>query len=119
MTFAQPSSIDLQQIIDDPEAWEFFRDGIDVHWLYRNENDSPSAALLKYAPGASVPRHRHSGFEHIYVLQGSQVDEYGEHHVGNLAINPPGTAHSIESPEGCIVYAVWEKPVVFEPEPTS
>lgn len=109
----RPLSIDLDEVIQDPTAWEFFRDGIEVHWIYRSVDDSPSSALLKYEPGASVPRHNHSGYEHIYVLRGSQIDENGEHEKGNLAINPPGTSHSVESPSGCIVYAVWEKPVQF------
>ncbi len=110
----QPLSIDFQAIMDDPEAWEFFRDGLEVHWLYRTPDGGPSAALLKYEPGAAVPRHKHPGFEHIYVLRGSQIDENGVHGVGSLAINPPGSAHSVRSPEGCVVYAVWQMPVEFE-----
>lgn len=107
------SSHTFQKIIDDPEAWEPFREGIEVHWLYRTNDTGPSAALLKYAPGATVPRHNHVGYEHIYILRGSQIDENGTHEEGSLAINPPGTQHSVSSPDGCIVYAVWEKPVAF------
>lgn len=109
-----PTSVQFDDIINDPEQWSFFRDGIEVHWLYRGEGDGPSAALLKYQPGAQAPLHSHPGYEHIYVLQGAQSDEYGEHGAGSLTINPPGSAHSVSSPEGCIVYAVWEKPVHFE-----
>ena len=114
MTPPMPFSVQLDEIIDDPAQWSFFRDGIEVHWLYRGDGDAPSAALLKYQPGATVPRHSHPGYEHIYVLQGAQSDEYGEHAKGSLTINPPGSAHSVSSPKGCIVYAVWEKPVRFE-----
>lgn len=106
-------SIDLEVLLDDLTAWEPFRENIQVHWFYRTGEDGPSAALLKYAPGATVPRHRHAGFEHILVLRGAQHDENGVHGAGKLTINPPGSMHSVSSPTGCIVYAVWERPVVF------
>lgn len=108
-------SIDLNTVVENPNAWEYFREGIKVYWIYRSPDDGLSSALLKYEPGASVPRHSHPGYEHIYILQGSQTDENGEHTRGNLAINPPGTTHSVQSRQGCIVYAVWEKPVKFVP----
>jgi len=108
-----PLSIDLDDLVITPDVWEPFRDGIEVHWFYRNGEDGSSAALLKYAPGASVPRHTHVGFEHILVLQGVQEDENGIHPAGELTINPPGSAHSVTSASGCIVYVVWEHPVVF------
>lgn len=114
MSGMRPVSIDIQNILDTPAAWEYFREGIEVHWLSRGLDGGPSSALLKYQPGASAPRHNHPGFEHIYVLRGSQTDENGEHAEGTLAINPPGTSHSVQSPDGCIVFAVWEKPVQFE-----
>ena len=108
-----PLSIDLDTLLNDPDAWEPFRKGIQVHWFYRTDENGPSAALLKYDPGATVPEHEHVGYEHILVLQGSQIDENGVHSVGELTVNPPGTRHSVASPHGCIVYAVWERPVRF------
>ena len=55
------------------EALDFepFRDGIEVHWLRRSD---PQVALLRYAPGARVPLHRHAGLETILVLDGAQSD---------------------------------------------
>jgi len=88
--------------------WEPFRPGIDIHWIYRAP-EGASAALLKYASGASLGRHTHVGYEHILVLRGSQIDENGEHERGTLLIHPAGTSHSIHSPNGCIVLAIWEK----------
>jgi anti-sigma factor ChrR (cupin superfamily) len=52
-------------------------------------------------------------FEHILVLSGSQTDHNGEHQTGTLVINPPGTNHSVISEAGCIVLAIWEKPVAL------
>ncbi|MDB5330510.1 MAG: hypothetical protein JWP03_1661 [Phycisphaerales bacterium] len=92
--------------------WEKFREGIEIHRLYSNAQGA-SAALLRYAPGARLPRHEHAGYEHILVLRGSQEDDTGHHEVGTLLIHPPGTTHEILSTAGCLVLAVWEKPVRF------
>ena len=42
-------------------GYEFFRDGISVHWLAKGGSGEPSLAILKYEPGAKVPLHRHAG----------------------------------------------------------
>ncbi|MBR2655054.1 MAG: cupin domain-containing protein [Loktanella sp.] len=98
-----------------PDDWaqmpyEPFRDGVDICHLWRG---GPDVALLRYAPGASVPRHRHTGLETILVLSGSQSDETGCFSVGSIIINPVGTEHSVWSDEGCTVLIQWEKPVEF------
>jgi anti-sigma factor ChrR (cupin superfamily) len=94
--------------------WEPMRPGIEIHRLYGDGGDGPSAALLRYQPGTKLPRHRHVGMEHILVLSGSQEDERGHYRAGALVVNPPGTSHNVSSAEGCIVLALWEKPVSFE-----
>ena len=95
-------------------AWEFFREGVQVSWIYRLEEKSgPSSAFLKYEPGAEVPLHSHTGLEHILMLEGSQTDENGTFHEGDIIINPPGTRHSVHSRDGCEVLAVWHAPVKF------
>jgi anti-sigma factor ChrR (cupin superfamily) len=93
--------------------WQPFREGIDIYRLY-GDGTGASAALLRYQKGASVPAHDHTGFEHILVLSGEQSDRHGTHVAGTLAINPPGTSHSVYSESGCIVLAIWEKPVVMQ-----
>ena len=95
----------------DDFAWEPFRAGVRVHWLYRTGDDGPAAALLRYEPGAGVPLHLHTGWEHIFVLDGAQSDAAGRHAAGALLISPPGTRHAITSAEGCVVLAIWQHPV--------
>jgi anti-sigma factor ChrR (cupin superfamily) len=70
--------------------------------------------VLRYLPGAEVPRHVHTGFEHILVLSGAQHDERGRYTAGTFVVNPAGTAHRVWSPEGCLVLIVWERPVRFK-----
>ncbi|HZI33565.1 MAG TPA: cupin domain-containing protein [Candidatus Binatia bacterium] len=93
--------------------WEPFSKGVDIYRLYENGPDGPNAALLRFQPGGRVPIHEHTGYEHIFVLAGEQVDEVSKAETGSLIINPPGTSHSILSENGCIVLAIYEKPVKF------
>ena len=93
--------------------WQPFAPGIEIVRLYGNQKSGPSAAMLRYVPGASVPYHVHTGYEHVMVLRGSQSDERGEYGAGTFVVNPPGSGHSIVSREGCVVLLIWEKPVEF------
>ena len=104
---------DLPSIVSEPSSlsWEPFRPGVEICRLYGDAKQGPSAALLKYEPGATVPNHLHSGYEHIIVLSGSQSDLRGQHKTGTLVINPPGSQHGVVSEHGCIVLIIWEKPV--------
>jgi anti-sigma factor ChrR (cupin superfamily) len=119
-----PDTTDLRHLplslARDPDAlaWEPFRDGIRAAWLYRNGAHGAAAAYLRYEPGAGVPRHWHAGYEHVFVLRGSQTDHNGRHGPGSLVISPPGSAHEIVSEDGCIVLVIWERPVVFRVEPS-
>jgi anti-sigma factor ChrR (cupin superfamily) len=93
--------------------WQPFRAGIEIVRLYGTPHIGPSAALLRYAPGARLPHHSHTGYEHIIILSGSQVDNHGHHNEGTVVINPPGSGHSVATQAGCIVLAIWEHPVIF------
>ncbi|MBZ0161379.1 MAG: cupin domain-containing protein [Notoacmeibacter sp.] len=99
-------------------AFEPFRDGVDIHWLDRGDNDSASAAVLRYAPGARVPRHRHTGLETIIVLDGVQSDENGDYPAGTLVLNAKNSEHSVWTDTGCAVLIVWERPVIILGERT-
>lgn len=94
-------------------AWEPLGPGVDVSPLYRNADGQTKLALLRYAPGATVPEHLHIGMEYIQILAGAQQDERGVYQTGTLLVSLPGTRHSVASPEGCVVLAVWEAPVQF------
>ncbi len=106
--------VDLEAVLKGEIAWQPFRTGIEIHQLYGQMGVGRAAALLRYAPGASLPNHRHHGFEQILVLEGSQVDEHGSYGKGTVVVNPPGSHHAVVSPEGCIVFVTWELPVEFE-----
>lgn len=71
----------------------------------------PSAGFIRYAPGASVPTHRHPGYEHIIVLSGAQSDDRGVYERGTCVMSPPGTSHGVASERGCLVLAIWNQSV--------
>lgn len=100
-------------------AWKPFRPGVEIARIYSTSEDGPSAAFLRYQPGAAVPYHTHKGWEHVCILKGSQVDRSGRHAAGTLIVNPPGSAHHVSSPDGCIVLVIWERPVVVEEDQGS
>jgi len=93
--------------------WKPYLPGIEIHRIYGDDGGGPSAALLRYAPGADAPLHGHPGYEHIYVVSGEQSDERGVYGAGTFIVNPPGTRHAVRSPQGCVVLIVKEQPVVF------
>ncbi len=94
-------------------SWEPFIDGVEIHRLYGDGLTGPSASLLRFRKAGKVTLHRHTGYEHIIVLAGSQRDQNSVAEAGTLIVNPPGTAHSVISEAGCIVLAIYEKPVEF------
>ena len=89
-------------------TFEPFREGVDICWIRQGE---PGVALLRYAPGARIPRHLHTGLETIFVLYGSQSDESGTYVAGSVVLNPEGSVHSVWSDEGCVLMIEWERPV--------
>lgn len=96
------------QIADLPFAP--FREGVDIYHITQG---APAVALLRYAPGARIPLHRHAGLETIFVLEGAQSDERGTYPKGSFVVNPVGSTHSVWSNEGCVVLIQWERPVEF------
>lgn len=106
---------DLGRIAEwqDEIPWRPFADGVEIHRLYGDGVGGPTAALLRYRDGGAVGLHEHAGYEHILVLSGAQHDEHGTVRAGSLAINAPGTRHRVLSESGCIVLAIYEKPVRF------
>ncbi len=94
-----------------------FREGVEICLL---RDTDPQVALLRYRPGARVPRHRHRGLETILVLDGAQSDERGTYAAGTLVLNPEGSVHSVWSDPGCVVLIQWERPVeLLEADPPT
>jgi anti-sigma factor ChrR (cupin superfamily) len=89
----------------DPDARAGVEARAGVHWNVLWEEGDRKALLVRDAPGAAIPRHRHLGDEQIFVLEGSVSDDTGTGHTGQYARRPPGCVHAVASPEGALVLA--------------
>ncbi len=97
----------------DAVEWTDFRPGVAICRLFGDGRRGPSAALLKYDPGAGIPQHRHLGFEIIFIMHGSQTDEEGTITSNQVRVNRPGSQHSVVSRTGCVALLIWQAPVSF------
>jgi anti-sigma factor ChrR (cupin superfamily) len=83
-----------------------FADGIEVKDL--GTADGRSMQLVRFAPGASFPLHRHAGPEFIYLLEGSAIQEGQPLSAGWAAVAATGTTDSnFQSPAGCVFLTVY------------
>jgi len=69
-----------------------------------HERGAEHVRLVKLAPGTRVARHDHPGGEEILVLDGGFEDELGRYPKGTWLRNPPGSAHSTLSRQGCTLF---------------
>lgn len=110
--------IELSRLFDiersqDTYAWEAFREGVDIFRIYGDGLHGPTAALLRYRETSPIPAHVHEGYEHIFVLCGEQQDVDGIIGPGTLRIHQPGSVHVGTGYAGCIILAIYERPVRF------
>ena len=97
----------------DDYPWAYFRENVDIHRLYGDGINGPTAVLLRYRQTSPIPPHVHEGYEHILVLCGAQEDTDGLVEAGTLRVHPPGTVHRGTGFAGCIVLAIYQLPPRF------
>lgn len=86
--------------------WAPLYPGVEIKTLHQDAVQTCHVMLLRYAPGAVLPRHRHQAVEHLFVLEGSVEDEWGACTAGNYALRPPGCVHTPGSTGGALVLAI-------------
>ena len=94
----------------DRVPWVERRPGVFWKVLWEDPDGRHKAILIRYEPGATIPRHRHLGDEQIFVLEGSVIDDTGVCTAGNYARRPPGCVHTVKSASGALVLAVTSGP---------
>jgi len=68
-----------------------------------------ATSIVRYAAGSHFDRHVHGGGEEILVLEGVFSDEHGDHPAGTYLRNPPGSAHTPFSQDGCTLFVkLWQ-----------
>jgi len=68
-----------------------------------------ATSIVRYAANSRFERHVHGGGEEILVLEGVFSDEHGDYLAGTYLRNPPGTAHTPHSRDGCTLFVkLWQ-----------
>ncbi|MDE1891706.1 MAG: cupin domain-containing protein [Betaproteobacteria bacterium] len=68
-----------------------------------------ATSIVSYLPYSEFPQHSHGGGEEILVLDGVFSDETGDYGPGSYLRNPPGSAHTPRSQEGCTIFVkLWQ-----------
>ena len=87
--------------------------GVDMKLLMEDKETGLSTALVRFAPGATLPDHEHVELEQTFVLEGSLEDHEGAATVGNYVWRPAGSRHDARAPNGCLALSFFLKPNKF------
>ncbi|MEM1386227.1 MAG: cupin domain-containing protein [Pseudomonadota bacterium] len=84
--------------------------GVDRRMLDRMGDEVARAtSIVRYAPGSHFSQHTHTGGEEFIVLDGVFQDEHGDFPAGTYVRNPPTTAHTPGSDQGCTIFVkLWQ-----------
>ena len=88
--------------------------GVDRRMLDRiGDEVARATSIVRYAPGSHFSEHTHTGGEEFIVLEGIFSDEHGDFPAGSYVRNPPTSAHTPRSDDGCTIFVkLWQ----FQPE---
>ena len=87
--------------------------GVDMKLLMEDKETGLSTALVRFAPGATLPDHEHVELEQTFVLEGSLEDHEGAATDGNYVWRPAGSRHDAHAPNGCLALSFFLKPNKF------
>ncbi len=85
--------------------WTEVAPGMRRKALWSDEATRRRADLVRFDPGVKLPLHRHLGDEIIFMLEGSNADEWAEVLPGNLSYRPNGCVHTVTSRNGATALA--------------
>ena len=84
--------------------------GVDRRMLDRiGDEVARATSIVRYAPGSHFSELTHTGGEEFIVLDGVFQDEHGDFPAGTYVRNPPTTAHTPRSDQGCTIFVkLWQ-----------
>ena len=88
--------------------------GISIKILYEDKDKGEMTCFLKWAPGTTLPMHKHPAIEQSYVIEGSFYDHDGICRAGEFVWRRIGSFHETHSDEGAVILAIYRKPNVFQ-----
>jgi quercetin dioxygenase-like cupin family protein len=93
--------------------------GVDMKTLMEDKATGLTTALVRFAPGASLPDHEHVELEQTWVLEGALEDDEGVATAGSYVWRPAGNRHYARAPKGCIALSFFLKPNKFFDQPAA
>ena len=93
-------------------------EGIEAKTLFIDRSTGMLTALVKMAPGATLPDHEHVSIEQTFVIEGSLVDKHGPDAglvcgAGDFVWRPAGSRHVAWSPTGGLMIGIFQMPNKF------
>ncbi len=76
-----------------------------------------ATTVVRYDAGATFERHVHDLGEEFFVLEGTFSDEHGDYPKGTYVRNPPGSAHSPFTKDGCTIFVKLRQFSVDDTQP--
>jgi anti-sigma factor ChrR (cupin superfamily) len=86
--------------------WKEALPGVRQKPVWEDKTTKRRAALIRFEPGAKLAAHKHIGDEFVFVIEGSNADETGELHVGNVSYRPNGCTHSVWTKNGATAFVL-------------
>lgn len=78
--------------------------------LHEDPATGDRTVLMRVEPNAYAGTHSHEQVEHIYVLEGTFSDEYGDYGPGDYVRRDPRDDHESRSSEGALVLLLYTRP---------
>jgi anti-sigma factor ChrR (cupin superfamily) len=85
--------------------WQEAAPGMRRKALWSDAPTKRRADLIRFEPGTQIPLHRHLGDELIFMLEGSNADEWAEVLPGNMSYRPNGCTHTVKTRNGATLLA--------------
>lgn len=87
-----------------PAPWVPTFEGVEVQTLRFDPQTRQQITLWRLAPGARIPRHKHSAREECLVLEGAILHAGQRHPAGDFLVAEAGSRHQpFDSPEGALL----------------
>ena len=97
-----PEVLDAREQGPPESAWEEVAAGISCKLLAADAEKDRVSMLVRLAPGAAYPPHRHAGVEELYLLDGKLIIDDKTLHPGDYNRAEPGTGdRHVWSETGC------------------
>ncbi|HVN91848.1 MAG TPA: cupin domain-containing protein [Candidatus Binataceae bacterium] len=85
--------------------WNSPMPGVSMKAFWEDAATKRRAVLARFDAGAKLPLHKHVGDELVFMIEGSNYDEFNEIRVGNLNYRPNGCTHTVSSKHGAVAIA--------------